>query len=147
VLFFRLWALQVLSGPQYLRAALDNQLRSVRVEAPRGQILDDNGTPLVTNVGGTAVELHPPTCPKTWARYAELKRLSQIAARPVRRCSRNQAREGDPVTPVVVREDVKRDAPINYLLEHRTSSRASTSPTRTSAATRTAISPRSCSAT
>ena len=30
VLFFRLWALQVLSGPQYLQAALDNQLRSVR---------------------------------------------------------------------------------------------------------------------
>ena len=32
ILFFRLWALQVLSGPQYLRAALDNQLRSVRIE-------------------------------------------------------------------------------------------------------------------
>src|ERR1051325_1223818 len=31
ILFFRLWALQVLSGPQYLRAALDNQVRSVRL--------------------------------------------------------------------------------------------------------------------
>ena len=58
VLFFRLWALQVLSGPQYLRAALDNQLRSVRIEAPRGQILDDKGRPLVTNTPGTAIELH-----------------------------------------------------------------------------------------
>ena len=55
VLFFRLWALQVLSGPQYLQAALDNQLRSVRIEAPRGQILDDKGRPLVTNTPGTAI--------------------------------------------------------------------------------------------
>src|SRR3954462_6987504 len=42
ILFFRLWALQVLSGPQYLRAALDNQVRSVRVDAPRGEISDRN---------------------------------------------------------------------------------------------------------
>ena len=67
ILFFRLWALQVLSGPQYLQAALDNQLRSVRVEAPRGQILDRNGNPLVINVPGTAVELHPADLPMTWA--------------------------------------------------------------------------------
>ena len=63
VLFLRLWALQVLSGPQYLRAALDNQLRAVRVQAPRGPILDRNGQPLVTNVPGTAVQIWTrPTC-------------------------------------------------------------------------------------
>ena len=121
VLFFRLWALQVLSGPQYLRAALDNQLRSVRVEAPRGQILDHNGRPLVTNVGGTAVVIHPADLPDTWkARYAELKRLSQILHVPVKEMLHGiKLREGDPVTPVVVREDVKRTAPISYLAEHQ----------------------------
>ena len=121
VLFFRLWALQVLSGPQYLRAALDNQLRSVRVEAPRGQILDDKGRALVTNVGGTAVVIHPADLPDTWkARYAELKRLSQILHVPVKEMLRGiKLREGDPVTPVVVREDVKRTAPISYLAEHQ----------------------------
>jgi penicillin-binding protein 2 len=77
VLFFRLWALQVLSGPQYLRAALDNQVRSVRIEAPRGQILDRNGKALVTNLPGTAVQLYPADLPDTWpARRDELKRLS-----------------------------------------------------------------------
>ena len=121
VLFFRLWALQVLSGPQYLRAALDNQLRSVRVEAPRGQILDRNGRPLVINVPGTAVELHPADLPKTWhAQLAELRRLSKIVHVPVLQMLRGiAARQGDPVTPVVVREDVKRTAPINYLAEHQ----------------------------
>ena len=36
VLFLRLWSLQVLSGDDYLNAAQSNQLRLVRVEAPRG---------------------------------------------------------------------------------------------------------------
>ena len=121
VLFFRLWALQVLSGPQYLRAALDNQLRSVRVEAPRGQILDRDGRPLVTNVGGTAVEIHPADLPDTWAaRLDELRRLSKVVHVPVLQMLRGiAARKDDPVTPVVVREDVKRTAPISYLYEHQ----------------------------
>ena len=120
VLFFRLWALQVLAGPQYLRAALDNQLRSVRIEAPRGQILDDKGRPLVTNTPGTAIEIHPADLPKTWpAQLAELRRLSMVVHVPVLEMLRGiAARKGDPVTPVVVREDIKRTAPINYLYEH-----------------------------
>jgi penicillin-binding protein 2 len=120
VLFFRLWALQVLSGPQYLRASLDNQLRSVRIEAPRGQILDRNGKPLVTNVAGTAVQLYPADLPDTWvARLDELKRLSSVLHVPVRQMLHGiKARGSDPVTPVVVREDVKRTARINYLYEH-----------------------------
>ena len=32
-LFLRLWALEILSGHQYLRVAQDNQLRTIRVEA------------------------------------------------------------------------------------------------------------------
>ena len=121
VLFFRLWALQVLSGPQYLRAALDNQVRSVRVEAPRGQILDRNGRALVTNIPGSAVEIHPGDLPDTWAaRLNELRRLSKVVHVPVLQMLRGiAARKDDPVTPVVVREDVKRTAPINYLYEHQ----------------------------
>jgi penicillin-binding protein 2 len=119
VLFFRLWALQVLSGPQYLQAALDNQVRSVRIEAPRGEILDRKGRQLVTNVAGTAVQLYPADLPKTWAeRLDELKRLSKILHVPVSTLLHEIKRRGnDPITPVVVRESVKRDAPVNYLLE------------------------------
>src|SRR3954465_6320504 len=120
VLFFPLSAPEVLSGPQYLQAALDNQIRSIRVEAPRGQILDREGRPLVINVPGTAVELHPADLPMTWAaRLHELRRLSKIVNVPVNEMLRGiKARTGDPVTPVLVREDVKRTAPVNYLYEH-----------------------------
>jgi len=49
VLFLRLWALQVLSGDKYLAVANDNRVRTLRVEAPRGPVLDSNGNVLVEN--------------------------------------------------------------------------------------------------
>lgn len=49
IVFFRLWFLQVLSGDQYLAEANQNRTRDIRVEAPRGDILDRNGDTLVDN--------------------------------------------------------------------------------------------------
>ena len=40
IVFFRLWFLQVLSGDQYLAAANDNRVRELKIEAPRGEIVD-----------------------------------------------------------------------------------------------------------
>ena len=58
-LFFRLWALQVISGERYLEVAKNNQVRTFRAPAPRGSILDRNGEVLVSNRPGTAVQLWP----------------------------------------------------------------------------------------
>src|SRR5947208_9574436 len=64
VLFLRLWALQVLSGAQYLRAAQNNQLRTVRIQAQRGPILDREGRVLVSNTASTAVQIWPSDLPR-----------------------------------------------------------------------------------
>src|SRR3954447_17315171 len=48
-LFGRLWYLQVLAGPQYQRAAADNQIQDVITAAPRGQIVDDAGRAFARN--------------------------------------------------------------------------------------------------
>lgn len=45
----RLWYLQVLAAPQFRAQALDNQVRDIVTEAPRGEIVDDKGRPLVDN--------------------------------------------------------------------------------------------------
>ena len=45
----RLWYLQVLAAPQFRAQALDNQIRDIVTEAPRGEIVDDKGRPLVDN--------------------------------------------------------------------------------------------------
>ena len=59
IVFFRLWYLQVLSGDRYLAEAKDNQVRELKVEAPRGKIVDRNGTVLVDNRTALTVQVVP----------------------------------------------------------------------------------------
>jgi penicillin-binding protein 2 len=119
VLFFRLWALQVLSGPKYLDAAQNNQLRSIPLEAPRGPILDRKGRTVVDNRGATAVQLWTADLPKTWrGRLNELRRLSRVINVPVAEMvAELKKRGGDPSTPVTVQESIHRPQ-ILYLEEH-----------------------------
>jgi penicillin-binding protein 2 len=63
IIFFRLWFLQVLSGDQYLAQARDNRVRSLRIQAPRGDIVDRNGNVLVENRAATVVQLDPEKLP------------------------------------------------------------------------------------
>jgi len=118
VLFLRLWALQVLSGDRYLNAAQNNQLRTVRVEAPRGSIVDRTGRTIVSNVPGTAVKIWTADLPKE-GRYAMLRRLSTILRVPLPRLTRAlEERKGDPLTPILVKTAVHEDQ-VATLLEHR----------------------------
>ena len=119
VLFLRLWALQVLSGDRYLAAANDNRVRTLRVEAPRGPVLDRNGNVLVENVPGTRVELWPADLPKSWpARRKVLRDLSTVTGAPVKEMlAELKAHAGDPLTPIVVQRGIRRDQ-IFYLQEH-----------------------------
>jgi penicillin-binding protein 2 len=120
VLFLRLWALQVLSGEQYLQAARNNQLRAVRLQAPRGVIRDRKGRALVTNRPGVAIQIWPADLPDTWPeRRAELRRLARVLGIPVRRIFEAiNRRKGDPLTPVTVKESPRRDQ-VLYLAEHQ----------------------------
>jgi penicillin-binding protein 2 len=117
----RLWALQVLAGPHYAARAQANQVRSVRVEAPRGQIVDRNRNVLVTNKPVTAVELWPSGLPKVYSRrVAELRELAQITRVNVRQVTRlivARRRMGDMLDPVVVRPDAP--APMLTYLQER----------------------------
>jgi len=45
----RLWYLQVLAAPTFQKLATSNQVRDIVTAAPRGEILDDQGRPLVDN--------------------------------------------------------------------------------------------------
>jgi penicillin-binding protein 2 len=63
IIFFRLWFLQVLSGDQYLAQAKTNRVRHINIAAPRGDILDSSGTPLVDSTKALAVQISPPDLP------------------------------------------------------------------------------------
>jgi penicillin-binding protein 2 len=118
ILFLRLWSLQVLSGDEYLNAAQNNQLRVVRVEAPRGPILDRHRRSVVSNVPGTAVLLWIGDLPRE-GRYELVRRLAEVLDVPSRALAR-EVDEGraDPLTPITVKTSVGEEQ-VRYLYEHQ----------------------------
>ncbi len=62
IIFFRLWFLQVLSGEQYVQQANANRARDLPIAAPRGEILDREGQPLVTAARPTPCRSCPRRC-------------------------------------------------------------------------------------
>jgi penicillin-binding protein 2 len=120
VLFFRLWSLQVLSGEDYLNAAQNNQLRLVRVEAPRGPILDRDGRVIVSNVAGTAVQLWVGDMPRAEGRRREIVRglARALNVSPAELTREVASRRSDPLTPITVKTAV-REEQVDYLYEHQ----------------------------
>jgi penicillin-binding protein 2 len=119
VLFFRLWALQVLSGEQYLAAAQNNQLRTIRVEAERGPILDDKGRTIVGSKLAQVVQVWPASLPRR-QRPRVFRDLSVILGVPVADLQERfrDQRRADPLKPVTLAEDVSNDV-VTYLSERQ----------------------------
>jgi penicillin-binding protein 2 len=122
-LFFRLWALQVISGEQYLQEAQNNQVRTFRVPARRGTIAARDGELLVTNVDGTRVQIWPAALEGVSPRermgmYRQLSKLLNIPVKELRGAVRRGTL--DPLTPVTIKESVH-DEKIAYLLENQAS--------------------------
>jgi penicillin-binding protein 2 len=111
-LFLRLWALQVLAGSQYAARANANQTRTVRVEAPRGSIVDRHGNVLVANEPVTSIELSPSGMPNSYReRVAELRALAPVAGVSVRHLTNlivARRKAGDMLDPIVVRTQATR---------------------------------------
>jgi penicillin-binding protein 2 len=70
VIFFRLWYLQVLSGEQYVQQANANRVRDLPIAAPRGQILDREGHPIVGSETTNVVQIVPSEMPAAVVKQA-----------------------------------------------------------------------------
>jgi penicillin-binding protein 2 len=121
VIFFRLWYLQVLSGDRYLAEANDNRVREIKVQAPRGEIVDREGRKLVENRLGMAVKVTPDKLPEDMDErrelYGRLGELLDLRPQQVERHVERQLR-ALPFSTATVKQDVP-DELIWYLLEHQ----------------------------
>jgi penicillin-binding protein 2 len=121
IIFFRLWYLQILSGDKYLAAAQDNQVREIRVQAPRGKIVDRNGHVMVDNRPGYAVVITPDKLPQQQIEktrlYVRLARVLGTTRREIRTKVRNELR-ALPFSTATVAPDVGRPV-FEYILEHQ----------------------------
>ncbi|HLM49331.1 MAG TPA: penicillin-binding protein 2 [Solirubrobacteraceae bacterium] len=111
ILFLRLWFLQILSGEEYLAEANDNRAREIRVAAPRGDIVDRNGTTMVDSRVGIAVVIDPQDLPREGEPRAKLyRRLGRIIdMRPAKiRKEIIVQRKAVPYSTVTLRTDASR---------------------------------------
>ncbi len=122
ILFFRLWTLQILEGPENLAEAKNNRTRSFKIIAPRGKILARNGEVLVDNRTSLALQVDPRSCRKN-RRRRNSRAEETRRARPHGHCSRSASgspkkkscRAGAPIT---LRRDVGYDL-IYYIEENQ----------------------------
>jgi penicillin-binding protein 2 len=92
IVFFRLWYLQVLSGDKYLAEARVNRVRELRIQAPRGKIVDRNGKVIVRNRQAVVVELDPAKLPD-----AEREAAADWGRRAGLRAQRPEGKRGEPI--------------------------------------------------
>jgi penicillin-binding protein 2 len=121
VVFFRLWYLQILSGSEYVSQANNNQVREVRVPAPRGAIVDRNGTEIVANRQATVVYIVPGKLPPAGAPRKRLyRRLGKVLEMKPSRIQAEviRQRKALPYANVTVKTDVT-DAVLAYLRERQ----------------------------
>jgi penicillin-binding protein 2 len=121
VIFFRLWYLQVLSGDKYVAEAQNNQLRKIKVQAPRGEIVDREGRVLVRNRVGLAVKITPDKFPEDESDRAELyRRLGRVLDMRPRRIERRVEQQFKelPFSKATVKQDVDRSI-VMYIEERK----------------------------
>jgi penicillin-binding protein 2 len=121
VIFFRLWYLQVLSGDKYVAEAQNNQLREIKVQSPRGEIVDRHGEVLVRNRVGYAVKVTPDRLSEDEGErrrlYRRLARLLRMRPAVIERRVNGQFDEL-PFSTATVKQDVSRDV-MMYIGERR----------------------------
>lgn len=121
IIFLRLWYLGVLSGDRYLAEAQNNQVREFTVQAPRGEILDREGRPIVVNRTALELQVKPTELPRKRAkRKRVIERVGKVAEmnpQRIRREIRRQSREL-PASPVSLKRDVPYEL-VYYLRENQ----------------------------
>jgi penicillin-binding protein 2 len=121
VIFFRLWYLQVLSGDNYVAAATENRVREIKIQAPRGEIVDRNGQPLVENRNSLSIRVTPDKLPKDRAQREEVfRRLARLLSLNPRRLQRRVEGELEalPYTRPTIKQDVDQRV-LAYVLERQ----------------------------
>ncbi|MFL5835443.1 MAG: penicillin-binding protein 2, partial [Solirubrobacteraceae bacterium] len=121
VIFLRLWFLQVLSGNKYLAQANDNRVRDITIQAPRGDVVDRNGTVLVDNRVGNAIQIQPDKLPargpERTALYRRLREVLHLRPRRIRKDITEQ-RRALPYANVTIKSDASQ-AQLAFILERQ----------------------------
>lgn len=109
VFLIRLMDLQIVRGQENRLLAEGNRIRSYRVEAPRGQILDHEGNVLVGNTANYVMQIYPYNLPKLKQdREAVINKINKVINIDNLESMVNE-RMTTSFDPIVVKEDIDRN--------------------------------------
>jgi len=121
IIFFRLWYLEVLSGDKYLEQAQNNRVREVKVQAPRGEIVDRNGEVLVGNRTSLALQVKADELPANNREENQvIERLADVTGMDADRIEKEIKEQTKllPASPVTLKRDVPYEL-VLYLQERQ----------------------------
>ena len=121
VIFFRLWYLQVLSGDNYVAEARENRVRAIKLQAPRGEIVDRYGQELVQNRNSFSIKVTPDKLPRRGAEREELYgRLAKLLGLNPGRLEKRVEGELErlPYSKPTIKQDVQQSV-LAYVLERQ----------------------------
>lgn len=125
IVAFRLWYLQVLTGPQNVSAALGNVERSIPLPAPRGGILDSAGSPFAATqveeqAAIVAAYLPPAHSKQRWDEYVRLGKLLGVTPGYIWGIIYNDDKPETPVyQPAPIKDNISRRALVILSEEER----------------------------
>ncbi|MCK5328964.1 MAG: penicillin-binding protein 2 [Candidatus Latescibacteria bacterium] len=116
ILFFRLFSLQILHGAHYIRLSEKNRVRIEPVEAPRGIIMDRNGTVLVDNRPSYTISIIPHQLEHGDRTIAMLGEIIGMDPKTIQK--KIEAQKSWPYQPVKLKRDVGFSV-LSKIEEHR----------------------------
>jgi penicillin-binding protein 2 len=113
ILFLRLWYLQILKGDEFKQSAEENRLKKIKIEAPRGMVLDRERRVLLDNHPTFNVVITPQyfRAASNEQRDASVDKLSRIINTPAKTILDvlNKNRNQPSFQPVVIKKNLSMD--------------------------------------
>jgi penicillin-binding protein 2 len=109
----RLWFLQVMTGERFATRAEDQSVRTIEVPAPRGDIVDRDGVPIVDTRYAQVVSVRPDQMGDEATAARTVAQLSQILNMPVEEIQR---RIDDPTAGPFANRPIAIDVPTDVIL-------------------------------
>ena len=115
VLTIRLWFLQGVQGQEFKRLSEDNRIKQIAIHAPRGQILDRNAKPIVSNRPSIILTIEPEKIDNDRL-LEKVAKLLQMDQAEVTRKARSQ--NVNPIEPRIIKQDISPEV-VAYFAEHK----------------------------
>ena len=106
IIFWRLWYLQITNGQKFQEFSKKNQIKEMKIPAPRGLIIDRNGNILVENLPGFEATISPHYTKQLKTTAKEIGKILDIPPSKIINKVKESRIKNGPFHPVKIKENL-----------------------------------------